>query len=70
LIFSSKENLFLPLLTAKDMLTTNSLPHPLMVTIVFSNKCWGSDVSYESRGAGVRVLQIGSVNELKDLADV
>ena len=52
------------------MLTTKSMPRPLMVTILFSNKCWGSDVSYESRGAGVRVLQIGSVNELKDLADV
>jgi len=51
------------------MLTTESLSHPLMVTIVFFEKCWGTRVKYEGRGAHVWVLQIGLVNELKELAD-
>ena len=47
------------------MLGTKCLPHPLMVTIVFSNKCWGTSVRYESHDARIRVLQIGLVNELR-----
>jgi len=49
------------------MLTIELLPHPLMVTIVFLDKYWGTSVGYESRGTRVQVLQIDSVNELKEL---
>ena len=37
---------------------------------IFSEKYWGIGVRYESRGAHIRVLQIGLVNELEELADV
>ena len=69
LIFSLKENFLLPLVTASKCSLLNPC-HPLMVTIVFPNKCWGIGVRYESCNARVRILQIDSVNELKELPDV
>ena len=70
LIFASKENLLLALITTKETLTIESLPHSLKVAIVFSAKYWGIDVGFKSRDAHVLVLQIGSINKLKELADL
>ena len=58
------------LVTAKETLTPKSLPHPLMVIIAFFDKYWGTSAGYKSHGARIQVLQIGSVNELKELADL
>jgi len=41
------------LVTVNETLATELLSHPLMVTIVFFDKCWGNGARYESRGARV-----------------
>jgi len=69
MIFSSKEKLLLALVTAAEMLNWIDA-HAFTVTIVFPSKCWGTSVRYESCGPRVQGWQIGSVNELKELADV
>ena len=64
MIFSSKEK---NLVTSEEVITTGSLPCPLMGTNVYPNKDSDTITSYKTRYGCVQVRLVGAVNKLQDL---